>query len=332
MRYSIGIGLTNNCDLNCAHCYRDKNQISNITLDQVRLLCKALPIHAMGMGTGENLLNPEFLQILDFLSQQGIKISVASNGHTLTSLPDKYLKLFNDVEVSIDFPTKEDHDKFRGSGNWDLVHQAIKRCKKEGVELSILTTMMSVNYDMMDKMVILARSHDVNLRVNVYQSVNNDLYHLNYEQFWEGFRLLLGTGKLISCSEPVVRAVLNLGEVYSPCGHKSIRINPQGQVIPCVYWGGLKEPEPVPKIADLSRLREKIFDTNYFRLARWIPTVAANCPCRGGCASRRALHGDLDAHDEYCPWCRNDQIKLEWHPAPSRDLVRINNNCTTIVK
>ncbi len=332
MEYSVGIGLTNNCNLNCGHCYRDKNQISNLTLNQIQILFEALPIQAIGLGTGENILNPEFYQILEFLSKQKISISIASNGLTLTSLPEKYLKLFHDVEVSIDFPTKKGQDDFRGNGNWDLVHQAIERCKNEKIQLTILTTLMSINYDMMDQIVDLVRSHGVNLRVSVYQSVNSDKYHLSYKEFWEGFRLLLGTSKLISCSEPVVRAVLNLGDVYSPCGYKSIRINPRGQVIPCVYWSKSEESKYIPLIKDLPALKEKIFDSHYFKLAREIPSIAAKCPCQGGCASRRLINGNLNSHDEYCPWCRGDQIDLEWQQGPSSNLVRINNNCTTIVK
>ncbi len=332
MKYSVGIGLTNNCNLNCSHCYRDTTQISNITLEQIQTLCDALPIKTMGFGTGENILNPQFYQILDYLHAQDIKISIASNGLTLTTIQEKYLKYFNDVEVSIDFPKKGNQDEFRGKGNWDLVCKAIKRCKSEHIPLTILTTMMGVNYDKMDQMVDLARAFDVNLRVSVYQSVHTDKFHLTYREFWEGFRLLLGASKLISTSEPVVRAALNLGEAYSPCGYKSIRINPRGQVIPCVYWINNIVSDHVPKIEDLTSLKMKVFDSDYFRLARQIPSVAADCPCQGGCASRRLINGNLNSHDEYCPWCRGDHVDLKWQQGPSTNLVRINNNCTTIVQ
>jgi len=191
---------------------------------------------------------------------------------------------------------------------------------------------MSTNFEKMDMMVDLARSYDVNLRVCVYQAVNSNKYHLNYNEFWEGFRLLLGASKLISTSEPIVRAVLNLKEVYSPCGYKSIRINPRGEVIPCVYWGTIESNHKIPQIEDLTELGENVLDSYYFKLARQIPDIAAQCPCQGGCASRRIINGNLDSHDEYCPWSRGDSIKLEWHKGPSSDLVRINNNCTTIVR
>ena len=86
MKYSVGIGLTNNCNLNCGHCYRDQSQISNITLKQMQTLFDSIPIEAIGLGTGENILNPEFFQIIEFLSNQNVKTSVASNGLTLTSI------------------------------------------------------------------------------------------------------------------------------------------------------------------------------------------------------------------------------------------------------
>jgi hypothetical protein len=43
------------------------------------------------------------------------------------------------------------------------------------------------------------------------------------------------------------------------------------------------------------------------------------------------LHGQLDAHDDYCPWVRGIDLKLDWEPAPDKGLMRGRNVCTTIV-
>ena len=51
------------------------------------------------MGTGENALNPEFNEIVSYLSARRIRLSVASNGYTLTVISESILELFNDVEV-----------------------------------------------------------------------------------------------------------------------------------------------------------------------------------------------------------------------------------------
>ena len=136
MGYSLGIGMTNECNLNCAHCYRDTDNISHISLVQIKRICETIPVDAMGMGTGENALNPEFVSIVSYLYNREIKLSIASNGYSLTTIPEENLLMFNDVEVSIDFPTQEEQDAFRGVGNWELVHQAIDRCQKLGVEVS----------------------------------------------------------------------------------------------------------------------------------------------------------------------------------------------------
>ena len=329
MGYSVGIGLTNDCNLMCAHCYRDTAQISSLSLEQIKRICQSIPVHSMGLGTGENALHPEFIAIVKYLYLQGIRLSIASNGFSLTNIPDDILMAFQDVEVSIDFPSQQEQDAWRGEGNWALVHKAIDRCRKLGIEISILATMMKPNYSKMDEMVALARQDGVNLRVNAYQAVKTDEYRLKYDDFWEGYRRLFLQGLVISCSEPVVRAVMGLSEVHSPCGYASIRFNPQGQVIPCVYWPAGNDS--LPKLEDLYQMGSGVMESPSFQAARGIPSSASQCPCQGGCASRRAINQNLDAHDDYCPWIRDEEIQLAWQPAPAKDLVRAKNVCTTIV-
>ncbi|MGA2490064.1 MAG: radical SAM protein [Anaerolineales bacterium] len=329
MGYSVGIGLTNDCNLNCAHCYRDTEQVWSISLEQVKHICESIPVDSMGMGTGENALHPEFIPVVKYLHERGIRLSIASNGYSLTVIPEETLSAFTDVEVSIDHPSQAEQDAWRGEGNWELVHQAMERCRRLGIDVSILATLMKTNYQKMDALVGLARKNGVNLRVNAYQAVKTEIYRLSYQEFWEGYRRLFAESLVISCSEPVVRAVLGLEQVQSPCGRHSIRFNPRGQIIPCVYW-------PVnghvsPTLDDLYRLGDQVMEDPSFELARQIPASASICPCRGGCASRRALNQNMDAHDPYCPWVRGEAIGLEWKAGPWKDLMRAGNVCTTIV-
>jgi MoaA/NifB/PqqE/SkfB family radical SAM enzyme len=329
MGFSVGIGLTNDCNLHCAHCYRDTDRIDYISLAQIQHIYRAIPVDAMGMGTGENALNPEFPSIVHYLAERNVRLSIASNGHSLTTIPDAVLCAFHDVEVSIDFATQAEQDAFRGAGNWALVHQAIERCHELGIEVSILATLMRNNYDQMGGLVALARRNGANLRVNAYQAVKSHAFRLTYAEFWEGYRRLFDAGLVISCSEPVVRAVMGLDDVQSPCGRRSIRFNPRGQVIPCVYWP--VDSQAFPGITDLARVGTAVIESDAFRAARQTPPSAADCLCQGGCASRRALNGDLDAHDDYCPWVRGDSIELSWRPAPAKSLMRSGNVCTTVV-
>jgi radical SAM protein with 4Fe4S-binding SPASM domain len=105
-----------------------------------------------------------------------------------------------------------------------------------------------------------------------------------------------------------------------------VRVAPGGQVLPCTYW-----PESRLTLDDLARLGPGIVEASEFRAARSVPAACAGCPCRGGCAGRRAVTGRLDAPDPYCPFARGDRITLAWEPAAGADLPKLGSACTTVV-
>jgi radical SAM protein with 4Fe4S-binding SPASM domain len=332
MQVSVGIGITNDCDLDCAHCYRPQDEIYQLSLDDIRTICDRLEVTSFNMGTGESWLHPEFPEIVEHLAERRIKMSMASNGHSLNRMPASLLRQFHDVEVSVDFATPQGQDDFRGEGNWTCVMQAIERCHDQDVEVTILSTLMNTNYDQMDGLVGVARDVGANLRVNVYQPVQQDDFLLSYQHFWEGYRRLLGAGRLLSTSEPIVNAMLGLDNLAgSPCGRNSIRFTPRRYITPCVYW-----PRPDLTLGDLDGLTaEGILESEQFRRARLVPDACHDCPhvssCGGGCASRRILLGDLRRPDIYCPLVRGEVVDLAFTRAPEKELPRGGNVCTTIV-
>src|ERR1700735_1362235 len=119
--FSVGLGLTNECNLACAHCYRDTGRIDRLSLDDVQRVCESVPVRSVNLGTGENGLHPEFHAILRYLRERGIAIALTSNGYSTAVLNDEELGAFADVEFSLDFATGSEQDSWRGSGNWRLV-------------------------------------------------------------------------------------------------------------------------------------------------------------------------------------------------------------------
>ena len=332
MQVSVGIGITNDCDLDCAHCYRPQGRIYQLSLEEIKGICERLEVTSFNMGTGESWLHPQFPEIVEYLAERGIKASMASNGHSLNEMPTALLRRFHDVEVSVDFDTAQGQDAFRGAGNWASVMQAIDHCHAHGIEVTILATLMNTNYDQMDGLVEVARVAGANLRVNVYQPVGQNDYMLSYKQFWEGYRRLLSAGRLLSSSEPIVNAMLGLDTlVGSPCGRHSIRFTPRRYLTPCVYW-----PHPDLTLDALEEMTaEEILDSEQFRRARHVPDACQDCPhvasCGGGCASRRGLLGDVNQPDIYCPLVRGETVELDFTLAPEKDLPRGSNVCTTII-
>ncbi len=332
--YSVGVGLTNECNLSCGHCYRPGPDVQRLDSADLDALCDSVPIHSINLGTGENGLHPEFDSITRSLLDRGLKVSLTSNGYTLLRMPEDLLRRLHDVEVSIDFPTQEEQDAFRGPGQFATVTSAIERCLGLGLPVTVIAVMMNINYGKLADVARLAARLGAKFRVNVFQPVQTRKYELTYEQFWEGFRLLLSRTRLLSCTEPLVAALLGLGHVSgSPCGGSSLRLTPGKQVIPCVYW-----PDGTLTLGDLSTAGGGVNQTEPFLRSRSVPETCETCElvavCRGGCASRRALMGSIDEPDPYCPVVRGDRPQLEHHRrvGAAADLLHAKNYCTTIVE
>jgi radical SAM protein with 4Fe4S-binding SPASM domain len=124
----------------------------------------------------------------------------------------------------------------------------------------------------------------------------------------------------------VLAGVLGLDFPGPGCGRSTVRVAPDGRVLPCTYW-----PSSRIRVDDLVRLGEAIVETPEFADARHRPPACEGCPCRGGCAGRRALGGRLDEPDPYCPFARGQHLRLHWERALTQDLPKLGSACTTVV-
>ena len=327
---SIGLGLTNECNLACAFCYRDPTRADRLSLDQVKAVMERLPVRSVNLGTGENGMHPDFKAILAYLRAQPVKLTITSNGHSVAVLEDKELRAFHDIEFSLDYPTKTEQDAQRGPGNWELIHQQAERCLRLGIPITIIAVMMKSNYLRLADVARVAKRFDAPLRVNVYQAVRSDIYALTYEEYWDGFRRLFDETDVIAIGEPLVRAMAGLPPLRAGCGVSTVRVTPRATTQPCVYWPGLGEP-----LSDLISAGPDILNSTPFEQARTFPHACEPCEfrdsCHGGCAGRRRLQGALQQPDFYCPIIRGQRPTLEVRMAANRDLPKVRSSCTTVV-
>src|SRR5438445_729606 len=98
---SLGLGLTNECNLACSFCYRDPARTDRLSLEQVKSVMERLPVRSVNLGTGENGMHPEFRAILGYLRTRLVKLTITSNGHSVSVLDDKELRAFHDIEFSL---------------------------------------------------------------------------------------------------------------------------------------------------------------------------------------------------------------------------------------
>ncbi|MDP4006578.1 radical SAM/SPASM domain-containing protein [Methylobacterium sp. NEAU K] len=329
--FSLGLGLTNECNLACAFCYRDAGQVDRLASDQVRAVLARLPVRSINLGTGENGMHPGFAELLALLAAEPVKLTITSNGHSIAVIDDVQVQAFADVEFSIDYPTREEQDAQRGDGNWDLVMEQAARCRRLGVGVTFIAVMMRSNFDRLHEIAQLAARFDAPLRINVYQAVRTDAFALTYEEYWTGFARLFAETDAIAIGEPLVRAMAGLPARLGGCGTGTVRVTPRGTVKPCVYWDGVGQ-----SLDALIEVGAAIVETEPFVAARSLPAPCRGCAheaaCHGGCAGRRRLMGALDAPDPYCPIVRGETRPLAVRMADARDLPKLESACTTIVQ
>src|SRR5579864_5542156 len=181
---ALGLGLTNECNLTCAFCYRDPTRADRLSLEQVKAVMERLPVRSVNLGTGENGMHPDFKAILAYLRTRSIKLTITSNGHSVAILEDNELRAFHDIEFYLDYPTQAEQDAQRGPGNWALIYEQAERCVRLGNPVTIIAVMMKSNYLRLADVARVAKQFDAPLRVNVYQAVRSDAYALSYEEYW----------------------------------------------------------------------------------------------------------------------------------------------------
>lgn len=327
---SLGLGLTNECNLKCAFCYRDPTRADRLSLEQVKSVIECLPVRSVNLGTGENGMHPNYKTILAYLRTRPVKLTITSNGHSVAVLEDRDLRAFHDIEFSLDYPTQAEQDDQRGSGNWELIHRQAERCVRLGVPVTIIAVMMKSNYLRLADVARVAKRFGALLRVNVYQAVRSNLYALTYDEYWQGFRKLFESTDVIAVGEPLVRAMADLPPVEGGCGVSTVRVTPRATTQPCVYWPGSGEP-----LSELILSGSEILNSAPFEQARTLPEACRPCEfratCHGGCAGRRSLQGALQQPDFYCPIIRGERQRFDIRMAANRDLPKLGSSCTTVV-
>jgi len=339
---NVGWSLGNACPLDCRQCYsksaraqgrdltrsvvdRVVDQLATLGVETVNLGGNE-PIYTNGLNSKDSLLP----YILDSITNRGMLVGVTTSGITLTQLERHfpgYVEKINDVDISIDSPRPNEHDKNRGRiGVYKLAMQALDICKDHDIPRSFIMCAMNWNFtpDRINEMIDLAVKHQASYRINPIKPIEPEHMDLvlTPEQFYRGLDTILERCEPVDLSDPAWASSVDIpSSIVSgcPCGITSFRIHsitPDGQmpISPCIYlhdykYGNLQTMS-VQEIIESPPFQA-------FRRRKANPEVIEGCQdcsqisvCGGGCAARSYLHGlhengddnrTLFAKDPYCP-------------------------------
>jgi radical SAM protein with 4Fe4S-binding SPASM domain len=171
--------LTNRCNLRCVHCYLETPRAAPGSADLRELTTAQVlqvidQIVAAGCLTllitgGDPLLRPDFAEIYRYAREQGLVVTVFTNG---TLVSDAVVDLFKTwpprmVEISLYGASAAVHEQVtRVTGSFASCLNRVERLTSNGVRVGLKTVLMTVNQHEMDAMRQLADSLGVRFRVD----------------------------------------------------------------------------------------------------------------------------------------------------------------------
>lgn len=140
----IGFHVTDRCQLDCAHCFRDPSQKpTDIDVDLVRRVLgdarRLYRVRHVSLTGGEPTLHPNFFALVDAAIDEGCTWNVVTNGKRFAMLVDglhtRALRRANltHVSLSIDGADEATHDTIRGAGSYRDVMTAVTLCEVHDV-------------------------------------------------------------------------------------------------------------------------------------------------------------------------------------------------------
>ena len=157
--------LTRSCNLFCAHCRSSSTQgkfeDELSTEECLRLIDQlvetAKPV--LILSGGEPLLRPDVFLIASHAVDKGLRVTMGTNGTLITEEIATKLRAVpvSRVAVSIDFPTADLQDKFRGQmGAFEQAVSGIALLRQAGIEVQINCTVTRLNMRYLNELLDLA--------------------------------------------------------------------------------------------------------------------------------------------------------------------------------
>ncbi|WP_233189398.1 GeoRSP system radical SAM/SPASM protein [Geothermobacter hydrogeniphilus] len=314
--------LSYRCNFSCSHCYSREEQAAELgTADIKRIvdILAAKKIPFINFGGGEPLIREDLFEIAAYAAEQGLNVSMNSNGWLVDA--DNASRLaaagFKSVGISIDSAEASLHDEFRCMpGSFVRAVAALDHLRRAGIRTTMSAVISRINYRNFRDILDLAREHDVS-QVYLHNFKCSGRGFKNREELdldpgeWKAFYLEALEVKnstdtpAISFDDPVIASLPGYDAdplvKGSSCGKLSLHLRPNGDITPCGFI-----PLVVGNI--LNQDFDEIWNGSDVLQKMRNKEARGKCAgcssygdCLGGCTARAfATTGDFSEPDPHC--------------------------------
>ncbi|HOU11807.1 MAG TPA: radical SAM protein [Anaerolineae bacterium] len=167
---SFYLYLTDGCNLHCRHCWIAPRFVNGkpdpgecLDLDLLRKAvaeAKPLGLRNAKLTGGEPTLHPQFVEIADYLTAEGLSLTMETNGTLIDAALARHLKEKTSlwfVSVSLDGPNAEIHDAFRRvPGSFDAATRGLKHLVDAGYKPQVIMSVHKGNIQFIEDVVKMA--------------------------------------------------------------------------------------------------------------------------------------------------------------------------------
>lgn len=320
----VNWSLSIRCNFNCRHCYSRLEKYSELSTEENKEIVRRLvssKIYFANFGGGEPFLKKDIFDIALFARENGLHISVSTNGflideEIICKIKDSRI---SKVEVSLDSAREKDHDRFRNkTGSFKKAVRAIEMLLGNNIETAISSVISKINYKNFGELIDLGKRLNIkkitfhNYKCSGSGLKNQDELDLTPREWMEFYKNVLIFKKeiddiIISLDDPVICLLKEFGGREktivpgSACGKLSLAIKPNGDVTPCGFMpvtiGNILKDD-LPDIWKNSPVLRKL--RNKEPRGKCV-SCASYQECLGGCSARAyAMSGDFNQPDPHC--------------------------------
>jgi len=300
----MDISLTYECNNNCAHCYLPNNKMNTgLPTEKWKKIIDKLwevGVPQIVFTGGECTLRPDLVELVEYSKK--FLTGIITNGTMLQKFAYDLKKAELDwIQITLESPDKKVHDAMQGrKGAFEETIAGIKECIKEGLQVSINSTITKKNYKDIKKLIDLASKLGVKI-VSTNAIINSGKgikAKSKYGITEEKIEKILKSAKdyankkgiefnwfLPTCYKKCNPVKLGFGQRCCSACSINMMIEPNGNVIPCQSWthetlGNILEDDWISiwNHPTAEKLRNFKFAPDKCSLCKYLAQCGGSCP------------------------------------------------------
>lgn len=353
--------VTMNCNMRCKHCGSscEGPLPDELTTEEALKLCDdmaALGLRRITLSGGEVFTRPDWDQLVERLTKNGVKTNVLSNGWLLDRETVKRAKKAGVTNIGISLDGLEDtHDFIRKKGSYERIMKALDIMKEEELSSSIVSCLHRRNLKEMPelkKALIEKGVRDWQLQTanpmgNLLQYPEwlfepreiDDVIDFAYETMQEcKINVYLGDDVgYFSCKEAEVRKKGVKSPFYEgyyegcSAGKRVMGIRCNGDIIGCLYIRDDSYIEGNVRDTALEEIwnRKDAFawnrDLDKSKLQGFCKTCQYGSFCLGGCSGKKLINYKTVAENKFCSY--RNAVEVE-----RKEIEKVNDFDTLVTQ